>query len=293
MYTFLKFGFVPHKLNTLKRLILCPTFPGLWQSSRRGGVWGFWSVWRLWPIWRLRCWGGWVRIGWWRRRRWWWRRSPVLLLGREHRLHGASHGFLRYRPHHHLLPLHHRLQLPQGMWCLLCFFCSTKFHLCFCVCLQVWCSLSSVPSMLFRSLWLSSRERRSWPENWSLMVFMSLSSLRTMTSRASGTDWCSTPRKSPVTLSDRWMYIQQSIEQAWNFSPTHPDSFQPKPGPHPTSGPEPIFAYWNHFYRWKHDRNQFNKGSPSFNKSAKKKKEKPSRTWKTGDCWTFFITYLT
>lgn len=69
-----------------------------------------------------------------------------------------------------------------------------------CVCLED----SSVPSVPFRSLWLSSRERRSWPESWSLMVSMSLSSLRKMTSRANGTDWCSTPRKSPVTLSDKW-----------------------------------------------------------------------------------------
>lgn len=54
-----------------------------------------------------------------------------------------------------------------------------------------------------RFLWLSLRERRSLPESWSLMVSMSLSSLRTMTSRANGTDWCSTHRKGPVALWDK------------------------------------------------------------------------------------------
>lgn len=92
---------------------------GVWQSSRRGRVWRLWSVWRLWPIWRLWCWGGWVRIRWRRRRRWW--GGPyVLLLGREHRLHGASHGLPWYCPHHHLFPLYHWLQLSQGMLFLLC-----------------------------------------------------------------------------------------------------------------------------------------------------------------------------
>lgn len=121
--------------NTPKRLaglILCLTSSGVWQSSRRGGVWRFWSVWRLGPIWRLWCWGGWVRIRW-RRRRRWWRGSPVLLFGREHRLHGASPGIPRYGPHHHLFPLYHRLQLSQGMWCLLCF-SPTNAYLHFCVC---------------------------------------------------------------------------------------------------------------------------------------------------------------
>lgn len=112
-----------HKWNTPKRLsglILCLALQGIWKSSRRGGFRRLWSVWRLWPIWRLWCWGGWVRV---RRRRWrrWGRRSVVLLLGREHRLHGASHGFLWYCPHHHLRSLHHRLQLPQSTWSLMCF----------------------------------------------------------------------------------------------------------------------------------------------------------------------------
>lgn len=53
-----------------------------------------------------------------------------------------------------------------------------------------------------RFLWSSSRERKSWPESWSLMGFMSLSSLKMMTSKASGTDWSSTLRKSPVASSD-------------------------------------------------------------------------------------------
>lgn len=54
-----------------------------------------------------------------------------------------------------------------------------------------------VPS---RFLWLSLRERRSWPESWSLMESMSLSSPRMTTSRASGTDWCSTLRKTGETV---------------------------------------------------------------------------------------------
>lgn len=161
---------------------------GVWQSPRWGGFWRFWAVRRVWPLWRLWSSGRWVRIRW-RRWRWWWGRSPVLLLRREHRVHGASYGFPEYRSHHHLFPVYHRLQLPQGIRCSLLFHPTPL----------VW--LPPLFSALFRFLWSSSRERRSWPESWSLMDFMWLSSLKMMTLKASGTDWFSTLRKSPVYIA--------------------------------------------------------------------------------------------
>lgn len=102
--------------NKPQSLILRLSSLGVQQSSGWGRVWRFRSVWRIWPIWRLWCSGWWIRIRWWRWR-WWRTRSHVLLLGREHRLHGAGPGFPQYCPHHHLFPLYHWLQLPQGMGC--------------------------------------------------------------------------------------------------------------------------------------------------------------------------------
>lgn len=86
---------------------------GLWEPTWWGGVWGLSTVWGLRSLWGLWWWGWRLWYGGWR---WWWRgwRPCVLLLRREHWLHGTSVSLPLHRSHHYLFPLHHWIQLSEG-----------------------------------------------------------------------------------------------------------------------------------------------------------------------------------